>query len=315
MLSPPELTKVRRIAELTTGMSPSQITFVARGATSAAWHVTNGTDAVIVRIIPTGTNRPVTYQSEFTILRLLKNKGCLVPIPIMNNAECSDQLNDIKEDWAVTEVINGQAVKNGRLPPIAKDLGRQIAILHTLPFKGYGRLKEQREQIQGLQNDQQSGICARWCWANIWPFDASSLAEHPVSVTDPHLVKQLLQLKPHVLELLANNEMVVTHSDLHGEHIFVQDGKLTGLIDFGVSFIGMPAWEFAVLAYHHGWVFTQEVLRGYSPSREAQENLLKQAQMLVIVVGLYKLAKSVTKNASQEKVMNIRKFINEQLKC
>ena len=287
-------------------------------ALASVWYsvhaVSERDKAVIIRIIPAGTNRPITYQSEFTILRLLRQRGCSVPRPLLNYAESPDHLTDISEPWAVTEAINGQALGKKVMPPqIASEMGRQIAILHSLPTRGYGRLAEQKDQLQGLQSDHLTGICARWCWADIWPFDGSNLGHHPIAQTDLHLVDQLEHLAPRFLEIINDDQIILNHSDLHGAHIFLQDGELAGLIDFGVSFMSIPAWEFAVLAYYHGWPVVQQILIGYNPSREVQELHYKKAQDLAVVVGLYKLAKVYAGPASNEKVVGIRNFIAQTL--
>ncbi len=314
MVLSPELQKVHCIIEFSIGMSPATIKELGRGATSAAYQGTAGDKTIIVRMIPLGTNRPVTYQSEFTILRLLRDEGCPVPKPILNSAEHPDQLKDIVEPWAVTEVIKGQAIKKSCITPeVARELGRFTSTLHDLPTKGYGRLAEQKMRLQGLQNDHQAGVCARWCWADIWPFDNSNVEQHPISTVAPQTVKILSDLEPSIHEILTQDQPVLNHSDLHGEHIFVQDGALAGIIDFGVAFISVPAWEFAVMAFYHGWPATQEMLIGYSPAKEVQAHQLKQAQKLAIVVALYKLSKAKAAQAPLEKVARIRKFITDSL--
>ncbi len=143
---------------------------LGRGATSAAWAASNEHISVIIRMIQKGTNRPTTYQSEFTILRLLRARGCHVPKPILNYAECPESvrtanlggLSDIDEPWSVTEALNGQPIKKNRLTAqVARELGHFLSILHSLPTTGYGRLAEQKQHLQGLQNSYVSGVCAR----------------------------------------------------------------------------------------------------------------------------------------------------------
>ncbi|TCP52872.1 aminoglycoside 2''-phosphotransferase [Tumebacillus sp. BK434] len=53
------------------------------------------------------------------------------------------------------------------------------------------------------------------------------------------------------------------HGDLSAEHLLVQDGKLTGVIDFGDLRIGDPAYDFVGLYVEYGADFTREVLAHY----------------------------------------------------
>lgn len=306
------LQKINRITKLSTGIAPSQVTYLGRGATSAAWHVEIGTSAVVVRMILTGTPQPITYQSEFSILRLLREKGCPVPDPVMNSAECPDQLTEISEPWAVTKIVNGEAVKGNRLSPaVARASGEVLASLHALPVTRYGRLAEQPEGVTGLQPDPISGIRARWCWASIWPFDETTLDEHPISGVDANITAELQRLKPAIIQAATEEPVALIHSDLHGEHIFAKDGKLTGIIDFGASFIGAPAWDFAVFAYYHGWETLETMLSGYTASSKGQAHQFEQAQRLAVPVSLYKLAKGVAGQKSREKLARMADFLEQ----
>lgn len=58
-----DLDKVKCIAEHV-GVQASTVSPLGRGATSSAWKVTHARDAFIIRFMPVGTQRPVTYQSD-----------------------------------------------------------------------------------------------------------------------------------------------------------------------------------------------------------------------------------------------------------
>ncbi len=45
-----------------------------------------------------------------------------------------------------------------------------------------------------------------------------------------------------IKQIAEDRDVVLVHSDLHGKHIFVKDNRLSGLIDFGAAFIGVPDW-------------------------------------------------------------------------
>ncbi|MEM9776980.1 MAG: aminoglycoside phosphotransferase family protein [Chloroflexota bacterium] len=308
--------KIAEITKFATGESPSKIIPLGQGATSAAWRVDTGPNAVVVRIIPAGTPRPITYQSEFTVLRLLEAKDCPVPSPILNSAARPNQLTHIQEPWAVTKAIEGQAIKKSQLSKTtAKNLGELLAALHSLPVTQFGRLAEQTGGVVGLQNDAISGVCARWCWAPIWPFDDCHLEQHTLSNLDAHIAAQLKDLKPTIFKAATEDRAVLVHSDLHGEHIFEKDEKLTGVIDFGASFIGAPAWDFAVIAYYHGWAALEALLTGYTSSGKVQSYQLKQAQKLGVAVSLYKLAKGLKGRPTPKKLNKITDFLNQTMQA
>lgn len=301
--------KVQLIARLAR-ISVQKITPLGQGATSAAWHVTTLKDAFIIRLMPAGTKRPVTYQSEFTILRMLRREGCPVPEPVMSSVEQAIPLNDISEPWAITRVVPGVAMRDNPLAPeLAHELGRFLAIVHSLPVTGFGRLIEKPAGLTGQQPDPLTGVRARWCWADLWPFDGSKFEQHPFSLISPHIQSKMQMVKEAIIDSIVDKPVALTHSDLHGEHIFETEGSLSGIIDFGAAFLGAPAWDFAVIAFYHGWPAVQATLSGYE-SPLNKEQLLLQVQLLALVVGLYKLSKAVKIRAPKTKVARIVQFLS-----
>lgn len=310
MISDPD--KVKRIAEHV-GVQASIITPLGRGATSSAWKVTHARDAFIVRFMPVSTQRPVTYQSEFTILRVLMDRGCPVPKPVMTSVEANRPISGVPEAWAVTQVVPGEPVKNGLISSgVMYDLGRLLSVLHALPVTGFGRLVEQPDALVGQQESHLDGVRARWCWADLWPFDGGNLRQHPFAKRRLHLTEKLQGFEEAIFKVVSDEPVALTHSDLHGEHIFQRDGALSGVIDFGAAFIGVPAWDFAVIAFYHGWPTVQATVSGYTyPLGKRQ--LLQQTRMLALVVGLYKLSKAAKERASESKIERILQFLSRTL--
>ncbi|MEM7129841.1 MAG: aminoglycoside phosphotransferase family protein [Chloroflexota bacterium] len=307
--------KVHQIARRVLGISDGIISSLGSGASSAAWRVDWKDDAFIVRIAPDGNNRPITYRSEFTILRLLKKQVCAVPEAIQNSFECQVPVEGISQAWTITRAVEGTAIqKRPMSSSTATELGQLLQIAHSLPAVGYGRLSEQASGIIGQQSDRLDGVQSRWCWAKLWPFDGSPLDAHPLARLKPDLIPKLRQREPEIMDVILEGPVVLTHADLHGEHIFIEDDRLTGLIDFGAACIGTPAWDFASLAFYHGWPVTQEMLCGYASTNSERGYHLEQARHVSLTLAMYKLDKAVTEKSTNAKQRRILHFIEEILK-
>lgn len=310
-----------KIAQLI-GIEPVSILPLNEGATSVAWRVSDDFQTVIVRTMRKGTNRPVTYQSEFTILRYLQAAKALVPQPILNSFERGYQPVE-GTPWSVTAPVPGYPLGNDELPlSVAEQLGCFLATLHQLPVTGVGRLEEGITTLVGQEQRQINGILGRWCWATLWPFDGSQLQTHPIVRFAPDLLEQLLTLRPALLKLADESHVVLNHADLHGEHVFLQDGKLMGVIDFGAAFIGSSAWEFAVLAYYHGLEASKAVMQSYihhfGETPLVYEELWQHTQEISVVVTLYKIAKAYQPPVAMAKIERGIIFLDnvlEQLGC
>ncbi|HEX2621136.1 MAG TPA: aminoglycoside phosphotransferase family protein [Phototrophicaceae bacterium] len=315
---------IQRVSDMIPGCSEDdlQIEMIGAGATSAAWRVTGKDQTFIVRTMLPTTNRPVTYRSEFRLLRELHTRSLPVPEAISNSFEHPASNESGLPAWAITRPVVGSPILNEPMPPrVALQLGQVLAMLHRLPCEGYGRLDEANDAgavIRGLQTTPLEGIRARWCWATIYPFDGSQLSDHPITTLAPHLITPLTGLEPLLGQIGGDEHAVITHSDLYGEHIFLNNKDLTGLIDFGAAFIGVPGWEFAVLAYYHGWQTVETVLEGYyigyDVTESRQRQLLRQSLTLAVVVSLYKLQKAFKSNQSTPKIDRIVQFVDETLR-
>lgn len=306
-----EVQKVKQIAGLV-GIHAPQITPLVRGATSTAYRVDDDRNSFVVRFIPAAANRPVTYGSEFTVLRLLQANGVPVPKPILTSAEVQMALS-ISEPWAVTSTVPGRPIRHRPLSTaMAGQLAAFLQVLHALPVSQFGRLCEDASRLCGQQLNLVAGLCARWCWAPLWPLDGSDLRTHPLVNYAPTLFAQLSAMQQRLAEVVTEDQAVLTHSDLHGEHIFVDGDTITGIIDFGAAAICTPAWDFAVIASYHGWQSCQAVLHCYADEIEYQQ-LLLQTRKAAVLVALYKGAKAINASADHAKIDKIILFLKNVL--
>ena len=284
------------------------------GATSTAWWITCGSDHFVFRATHHTTNRPITYQSEFLILHSLYEQGLPVPEPLYNSFDQASDFGESVSAWAITRSIVGNPILKNRLTAnVASQIGAFLQVLHQLPCSDFGRLNEQSKRLQGQQVTHVSGIRARWCWAKLWPYDHSLLSDHPITILAPNLLNALMRIETELWRITTQEEVVLNHSDLYGEHIFTSHENLSGVIDFGAAFIATRGWDFAVLAHYHGWEVVEVILKSYSQNDRQYSHLLHQARHLALVVALYKLDKAVTARLEADKQRRIVQFVAETL--
>ena len=290
-----------------------EIESAGSGASSTAWIISCNKDNYVLRVMPPNMNRPVTYRSEFIILKSLFNDGLPVPEPLLTSFSHPTKLHGA-EAWAITRPVPGKPILKNKLEPsICVHIGQFLRHLHALPCSGFGRLVEEAETITGQQLSHIEGIRARWCWAKIWPFDDSLLDEHPIAMMQPDLFRAISALQEDISQCGQANNVVLNHADLYGEHIFIHNGRLSGIIDFGAAFIGVAGWDFAVIAFYHGWNALKTILEHYAHDESDYSYLLRQSQLLAIAVGLYKLDKAVTANRATEKLQRVLRFLSETI--
>jgi 5-methylthioribose kinase len=190
-------------------------------------------------------------------------------------------------------------------------LGKFLHTLHEIEVTGFGRLVEKPRVIAGRKDTHISGLMDRWCWAGLWPYDDAPLANHAIAKLRPDALSRLELFGHEIAGLARVNHVSLVHSDLHGEHIFESNGHLSGVIDFGAAFVGLPAWDFGSIAFYHGWDTAIRCMNGYSST--AVQDIGWQARLMSLVIALYKLARADSTETSQAKVQRILKFIDETL--
>ena len=124
---------------------------------------------------------------------------------------------------------------------------------------GWGPLADRSDQLCGISQDEASGVVDRWFLAPITGFESQ-----------------------------LGRDRSVVHSDLHAQHILIDDdGRLSGLLDFGDAFIGSAAWDVAVLQHYFG----RAVAEGVATQLTDGPDLIESAQTLTTAVARYKVAK------------------------
>ncbi|CAI8992867.1 hygromycin-B 7''-O-kinase [Brevibacillus sp. IT-7CA2] len=132
--------------------------------------------------------------------------------------------DDANHPWPylITTRMSGVSWQNAKLPyeqqlSVAADLGKQIARVHALP---------------------PIGIATHADWA-----DMDVIAAAKKSSLPPHLISQI----DDYLARLGPLDPVVVHGDLMFRHVFVENGRLSGIIDWGDMMVTDRHYEFAKL--------------------------------------------------------------------
>ena len=281
----------RALAELL-GSTASDVRLLARGRTSTAWAGEIEGVRWVVRVPTPDSGRRLTYRAEMALGRLLHSRGHPVAawqVVVLNGTPC-----------AVARLLPGSPVEYGEAwsAGFASDLGSMLSDLHSLPVTGWGPLVDDATSLSGTCASPSEGVLARWCHASIWPFDETDLRTHPVGDHAADVLPVIADLEPAIHNSLQEPTGLV-HSDLHREHL-LQDsrGRLSGVLDFGVAFVGSTAWDFSSLHWYYGEANAQRVAEAY-PGGAA---LCEQGALLAVALGLYKLARSPEAEAPRQRL-------------
>lgn len=289
----PNLEVIRHLVNEICGQAEWQIQSVGAGVTSLAWEAVANNEKLIVRAMPVDSHKPMTYPPEMAVLHHLYANGWAVPEPIVHSR--SHPLAEISFDWAITRKIKGQTIGYDYFPPrVAKQFGKLLAACHAIPIKsGWGWLQVDNADFYATQLTPQAGTCERWSEYVMYPLDDSTLDNHAVQQFYPEYIPQLEALAPRLIEMAGVGQPVICHSDLHAQHIFVENEALAGVIDFGDACILPAAWDLAIIAFYYGWETLRLILNSYTAVPSERAALLRQTYSIGIIFDLNKLEKAL----------------------
>jgi len=277
----------RCAVESVTGQRVDAVRALSSGRSSGAWLANVATEKWIARIPIEDSGRQITYRAESLIGDYLGSRGHRVArwtVVEIDGVSCS----------VARHLAGVPAAYGGNWSDeFGIALARILRELHAMPAQGFGPLANDDTNVLGISSDPMRGIVDRWRQAQIWPFDGSSLAGHPVVDQAPEIGRSVAGLSDEI-EAAASGLSGVVHSDLHREHLLVgDDGSLDGVLDFGDAFIGAVAWDFALLSWYYGSQGSELVAVNYPNGNEE----LRRGVLLSVAVGLYKLAKNPADSA------------------
>jgi len=179
----------------------------------------------------------------------LRAIGADVPMPVAGDWEADGHDGPA---YSLTGFVPGTPTSNERLAGLVGPVAAFLRQLHALPAAG---------EVRAALLDRFG--------PGVWPVGGRSLYEHPALVGRPAL---RLRIEPYAADVRAaidGRPVVLVHSDLHEENI-LSDGDHVAFIDFGETFVGAAAWEFASIAYFTSWELADAILVRYlADPREA----------------------------------------------
>lgn len=226
---------------------------IVNGETNEVHNVTTESgQEVIVRIFH---GEKPKFAKEKWALEQCRVKG--VPVPEMyavKNIKVADDTREI----CVESKIPGHSLENNSesLKDLLRQLGQALRMIHSIQTHGFGKLDDKgvgkfstvEEMIAGDKYINQDSIL-------------------PAFKDDPDKTTILT----HAYEILRRDagrytspQSYLIHNDLSPEHVLIEDGKISGLIDFEHASGADPVQEFALWDFKHDKKFPLKyIIEGY----------------------------------------------------
>jgi aminoglycoside phosphotransferase (APT) family kinase protein len=198
---------------------------VAEGVSTWVYRIRRGAETFYLRVLP---EADASFAPEALAHQLLRARGVRVPEVI--HVEHRDPLLD--RSVMVTREIPGRhlgaAPAGDALKPILVEAGRQLALINTIPVDGFGWIKRDTSGAPGLEAVHPT-LRAFLC--EHLSADLTALAHH--ELLDRHAIARIERLVADRPSWLEAKRATLAHGDFDVTQIFQQEGRYTGIIDFG----------------------------------------------------------------------------------
>lgn len=228
------------------------------GGDSTVFDVTKGSKEYILRV---GGNRK-NYDVEHQVMRLAREKGVLVASPLAESIDTSVY----PLIFSLQERLPGAGL--GRLPEkdwpgVLLEVGRNLKGLYEIRIPGYGGLDLKEYRKTGKLKGEFEKWSAYFDYMLKSHFTgevekrlnedrASGFKDSKLSATEADKVTEIVSRVGEIGERLNSAAPLMDkvdgrliHHDISFEHILVDKGKFSGLIDFNHAASGDPLYDIA----------------------------------------------------------------------
>jgi aminoglycoside phosphotransferase (APT) family kinase protein len=274
--------------------SPVQITRVPEGVSTYVYQIVTEHGAFFLRVLP---EADASFAPEVAVHNQLRHLGVKVPAVVY-----FDPYHELlQRSIMVTTEIKGISVsQSNHLSPEARErvviaAGRDLALINSLPVAGFGWVERKRTDAEHLRAEY---AIFRAFVLSHWTEDLAYLSRHGLTGAE---LEELEQVVGRYAAWLDVAEASLAHGDFDTTAIYQENGKYTGIIDFG-EIRGTSRWY--DLGHFHLRDSEQlphrllpALVRGYGEVSALPADHLERIQFTSLLINIRLLARSLRKRS------------------
>ncbi len=190
-------------------------------------------------------------------------------------------------------VSQSASLSQSRLESITEEAGQDLAAIHTLLVEGFGWVKRDQAEVVSLQAEwpDQRGFALEF-----WEADLAYLAQQGLSSLE---IARLADIITRYDLWLDEPQSFLAHGDLDTTHIFQDEGRYTGIIDFG-EIRGASHWY--DLGHFHlrdgealPFLLLPALIRGYEQITPLPTDAEQRIRFMSLLINVRALARALQK--------------------
>ncbi len=253
---------------------------VSAGVSTRVYRLRHGGDTYYLRVLP---EEGASLSPEALVHRLLRERGASVPEVLC----VEDRSPELGCSTMVTTEVPGGPAQERRCDDVRRVLqaaGRDLAIANSLPVQGFGWIRRSGSGLSHLEGELPA-----------WP---DLVQEHTASLG---LVAEAELLTAHEVEQVEEAARAgsarfdvaqarLVHGDLDLTHIYQENGRYTGIIDWGEVRGADPFYDLAHLRIENKEAFPG-LLAGYTSLLPLPADAEQRMQFACLYVAIARLGR------------------------
>lgn len=199
---------------------------VTEGVSTYVYRITCPSQIFYLRILP---EEGASFSPEVTVHTRLRQMQ--VKVPEVIHFEHYNRL--LQRSVMITAEIKGQPLSQSTMlsqkevEAISREAGRDLACISTMPVEGFGWMQRDSPDAKSLRAEWPTH---RAFALEYWEADVAYLAEHVLQHSEVVSLERVLSYHDSWLD---SEQGYLAHGDFDATQIYQENGRYTGIIDFG----------------------------------------------------------------------------------
>lgn len=273
---------------------------IEEGVSTYVYRLVRGADLFYLRVLP---EEGATFASEAAVHTLLCRAGVRVPEVVY-----WEDLNHLVErSVMITTEIKGTSIgqydAGSALPDMLRSAGRDLAVMNRVSVDGFGWIRRDLVGDDRLRADLPTE-------------DAFMLADLDRAlrilagtVLETRQVRMIREVARDYAALLDAPHAHLAHGDFDVTHIYCDQGRYTGIIDFGEIKGTGPYYDLGHFSFHDGETLPSTVLpsllEGYQEITPLSSDAERRIATASLLIGVGFLARTHHRLAKHNRLQAI----------
>ena len=284
-MSEPDATVVRRVlADILPATATAPIERVRAGVSTWVYRVVLPTETLYLRVLP---EPDASMLPEALAHGAARARGVLVPevVAVAHHSPALDR------SLMLTSAIPGRPLSiddaGAARPAVLRAAGKALARINAVPVEGWGWVRRDAAATDALRAEH-----ASWhAWRD--QYRAADLAAlQGAGVLDAAEASAVDDTIRRCSPLLDDAPARLAHGDFDPTHIYHQDGRFSGIIDFGEIRGAHPLYDLGHFTIESP-ALLPDLLAGYLGGAAVTPELLHQISLLTLLIALRRLSRHV----------------------